>query len=47
MPIEAAALAGTVGGIAQLTRAVFGDDAVEARRAASVPPTGRIGDMRA
>lgn len=41
VPIEAAALAGTVGGIAQLTRAVFGDDAVEARRAGSVPSAGR------
>ncbi len=41
VPIEAAALAGTVGGIAQLTRAVFGDEAVEARRTGSVPPTGR------
>ena len=43
VPIEAAALAGTVGGIAQLTRAVFGDDAVEAKRTGSVPPTGRSG----
>lgn len=42
VPIEAAALAGTVGGIAQLTRAVFGEDAVEARRGGgSVPPAGR------
>jgi regulator of protease activity HflC (stomatin/prohibitin superfamily) len=41
VPIEAAALAGTVGGIAQLTRAVFGDDASEARRTGSVPLAGR------
>ncbi|PTM41188.1 SPFH domain-containing protein [Bosea sp. 124] len=41
VPIEAAALAGTVGGIAQLTRAVFGDDAAETRRGGSVPPAGR------
>ncbi len=40
VPIEAAALAGTVGGIAQLTRAVFGDEAQESRRG-SVPPAGR------
>jgi len=44
VPIEAAALAGTVGGIAQLTRAVFGDDAGESRRGGgSVPPAGRSG----
>jgi regulator of protease activity HflC (stomatin/prohibitin superfamily) len=43
VPIEAAALAGTVGGIAQLTRAVFGDEAVESRRAGSVPAAGRTG----
>ncbi len=43
VPIEAAALAGTVGGIAQLTRAVFGDDTGEARRTGSVPPAGRSG----
>lgn len=43
VPIEVAALAGTVGGIAQLTRAVFGDDAVEARRGGSVPASGRTG----
>jgi regulator of protease activity HflC (stomatin/prohibitin superfamily) len=43
VPIEAAALAGTVGGIAQLTRAVFGEEAVAARRVGSVPPSGRNG----
>ena len=43
VPIEAAALAGTVGGIAQLTRAVFGEEAVEARRTGSVPASGRTG----
>jgi hypothetical protein len=42
VPVEAAALAGTVGGIAQLTKAVFGEDAVEARRG-SVPSSGRSG----
>jgi hypothetical protein len=41
VPIEAAALAGTVGGIAQLTRAVFGEEAVATRRVGSVPPAGR------
>ena len=41
VPIEAAALAGTVGGIAQLTKAVFGEEAIESRRAGSVPAAGR------
>ncbi len=42
VPIEAAALAGTVGGIAQLTKAVFGEDAEQARRTSgSVPAAGR------
>ncbi len=41
VPIEAAALAGTVGGIAQLTRAVFGEEAMETRRSGSVPSSGR------
>ena len=41
VPIQAAALAGTVGGIAQLTRAVFGDEAGDARRTGSVPSAGR------
>lgn len=42
VPVEAAALAGTVGGIAQLTKAVFGDEAQAARRTSStaVPPSG-------
>lgn len=43
VPIESAALAGTVGGIAQLTKAVFGEEAIAARRApGSVPGSGRI-----
>ena len=43
VPIEAAALAGTVGGIAQLTKAVFGEEVVpaSARRGGSVPAGGR------
>ncbi len=41
VPIEAAALAGTVGGIAQLTKAVFGEDAAANRRSGSVPAAGR------
>jgi len=41
VPIEAAALAGTVGGIAQLTKAVFGNEAVANRRVGSVPAAGR------
>ena len=46
MPIEAASLAGTVGGIAQLTKAVFGEDAPALRRggAGSVPVSGRASD---
>lgn len=43
VPIEAAALAGTVGGIAQLTKAVFGDAAADSRRSGSVPAAGRAG----
>ena len=45
VPIEAASLAGTVGGIAQLTKAVFGEDATAQRRngAGSVPTSGRPG----
>lgn len=42
VPVEAAALAGTVGGIAQLTRAVFGDEAGQGGRTGSVPAAGRI-----
>jgi regulator of protease activity HflC (stomatin/prohibitin superfamily) len=43
IPIEAAALGGTVGGIAELTRAVFGDGGSSSapRKVASVPATGR------
>ena len=42
VPIEAAALAGTVGGIAQLTKAVFGEEAAAQRRGSgSVPASGR------
>ena len=46
VPIEAASLAGTVGGIAQLTKAVFGEDAPALRRggAGSVPVSGRASD---
>ncbi|GJD93850.1 SPFH domain-containing protein [Methylobacterium iners] len=40
VPIEAAALAGTLGGIAEITRSVFGDGAAAApRRASGLPPT--------
>ena len=39
IPIEAAALAGTLGGIAEITRSVFGDGAQPAtRRASGLPP---------
>jgi len=37
VPIEAAALAGTLGGIGELTRTVFGDGAAASRRAGSPP----------
>jgi regulator of protease activity HflC (stomatin/prohibitin superfamily) len=37
VPIEAAALAGTLGGIGELTRTVFGDGAVPPRRAGTPP----------
>ncbi|WCS24802.1 SPFH/Band 7/PHB domain protein [Methylobacterium sp. NMS14P] len=37
VPIEAAALAGTLGGIGELTRSVFGDGAAAPRRAGSPP----------
>lgn len=37
VPIEAAALAGTLGGIGELTRTVFGDAAAAPRRAGSPP----------
>lgn len=37
VPIEAAALAGTLGGIGELTRSVFGDAAAAPRRAGSPP----------
>ncbi|MBN4097078.1 MULTISPECIES: SPFH domain-containing protein [unclassified Methylobacterium] len=37
VPIEAAALAGTLGGIGELTRTVFGDGAAAPRRAGSPP----------
>src|SRR5215217_1681661 len=38
VPIEAAGLAGTLGGIAELTKSVFGDGSAPARAPASVPP---------
>jgi regulator of protease activity HflC (stomatin/prohibitin superfamily) len=38
VPIEAAALAGTLGGIAEITRSVFGDGAAAPRRASGLPP---------
>jgi hypothetical protein len=39
VPIEAASLAGTLGGIAELTRSVFGDGAAASRAASrSLPP---------
>jgi regulator of protease activity HflC (stomatin/prohibitin superfamily) len=39
IPMEAAALAGSIGGIAEMTKAVFGDQA--AKKAGSVPPVPR------
>lgn len=43
MPVEAASLIGSVAGIGEIAKAVFGDDAVPGRRrpAAAVPPTTR------
>ena len=38
VPIEAAALAGTLGGIAEITRAVFGETAGAARKGSGLPP---------
>jgi hypothetical protein len=47
VPIEAAGLAGTLGGIAELTRSVFGADGGAAsagpRRAGSLPPVSADG----
>ena len=40
VPIEAAALAGTLGGIAEITRSVFGDGAAQPRRSGQ-PPDAR------
>ena len=40
VPIEAAALAGTLGGIAEITRSVFGDGESAARSRGRVPNTG-------
>ena len=37
VPIEAAALAGTLGGIAEITRSVFGEGAAP-RKSAGLPP---------
>jgi regulator of protease activity HflC (stomatin/prohibitin superfamily) len=39
VPIEAAALAGTLGGIAEITRSVFGDGGQPARTSRSLPPS--------
>ena len=47
MPVEASALIGSIGGIGEMARAVFGEDAVPGRRpAAAVPSTtgGQDGD---
>ena len=41
VPIEAAALAGTLGGIAELTKSVFGDGTTTPRRGSSLPPQTR------
>ena len=38
VPLETASLAGTLGGIAEITRSVFGDGAATPRRAQSLPP---------
>ncbi|WP_375462665.1 SPFH domain-containing protein [uncultured Methylobacterium sp.] len=38
VPIEAAALAGTLGGIAEITKAVFGETAGAARKGSGLPP---------
>jgi hypothetical protein len=40
VPIEAAALAGTLGGIGEITRAVFGDAGGTTPRTGRVPNTG-------
>ncbi|WP_201274065.1 SPFH domain-containing protein [Microvirga brassicacearum] len=40
VPIEAAGLAGTLGGIAELTRAVFGEGGASSRPARTVPAVG-------
>ncbi len=43
VPIEAAALAGTLGGIAEITKSVFGEGAATPKRAASAPSIPRQG----
>ena len=40
VPIEAASLAGSLGGIAELTKAVFGEGGASSRPARTVPPIG-------
>jgi len=42
VPVEAAGLAGTLGGIAELTRAVFNSDAPAKQCASRVPTTGKV-----
>ncbi|WP_019906301.1 SPFH domain-containing protein [Methylobacterium sp. 77] len=41
VPIEAASLAGTLGGIAEITRSVFGENAAQPRKSSGLPP--RVG----
>ncbi|MGL4729501.1 MAG: SPFH domain-containing protein, partial [Bosea sp. (in: a-proteobacteria)] len=43
VPIEAAALAGTLGGIAELTKSVFGADVAPAKRTGTTPTLPRQG----
>ncbi|MBO1022961.1 SPFH/Band 7/PHB domain protein [Methylobacterium sp. SD274] len=38
VPIEAASLAGTLGGIAEITRSVFGEGAAQTRKSSGLPP---------
>lgn len=42
VPVEAAGLAGTLGGIAELTRAVFSSDAPAKQNSSRVPPVGKV-----
>jgi regulator of protease activity HflC (stomatin/prohibitin superfamily) len=43
VPIEAAALAGTLGGIGEITRAVFGEGGSQQKRAGAIPTVPRQG----